>query len=95
MAAAPAAGAACVAMTPEEPTACDPAGEAVAADGGGTTGTAGGAAGRPPAAISAGASRMPAGGDSFVFRSFASSSSISFSAFFTAALDCESGFSRR
>src|SRR5438105_4516266 len=50
---------------------------------------------RACAATSAGGSRIPLGGASRVFLSFASSSSISFSAFFTAALVCESGFSRR
>src|SRR5438445_664426 len=47
------------------------------------------------AATSAGGSRIPLGGASRVFLSFARSSSISVSAFFTAALVCESGFSRR
>src|SRR5262249_61332755 len=82
---------------------------AVAPPGGGTVGdgtppaAAAPAAAAPPTAApatprpleSAGVSRTPAGGASRVFFSLARSSSISFSAFFTAVLFFASGLSRR
>src|SRR5882762_8464817 len=66
VAAVPAAGTA-VAAAPAAGAACDPGDGAAAPDAGGGTGTAAGAgaATRPAAATSVGASRMPAGGDSF------------------------------